>query len=37
LLDKLIIEANRDFIRPFIKEYNLTLLVDPKLTLEAKY
>jgi hypothetical protein len=30
------VEGNRDFIAPFIEEYNLTLLVDPKLTLKAK-
>ena len=30
------VEANRNFITPFVKEYNLTLLVNPKLTLKAK-
>ena len=30
------VEGNRDFIAPFVKEYNLTLLVNPKLTLKAK-
>lgn len=30
------IEANREFVAPFIKEYNLTLLVNPKFTLKAK-
>ena len=30
------IEGNRDFINPFVAEHNLTLLVDPKLNLEAK-
>ena len=30
------IEGNRDFIAPFVKEHNLTLLVNPKLTLKAK-
>ena len=30
------VEANRDFIAPFVKEHNLTLLVNPKLTLTAK-
>ncbi len=30
------IEGNREFIAPFVKEYNLTLLVNPKLTLKAK-
>ena len=30
------VEGNRDFIAPFIEEHNLTLLVNPKLTLKAK-
>ena len=30
------VEGNRDFINPFVAEHNLTLLVDPKLNLEAK-
>ena len=30
------IEGNRDFINPFVAEQNITLLVNPKLNLEAK-
>ena len=30
------IDGNRDFINPFIAEQNITLLIDPKLNLEAK-
>ncbi len=30
------VEGNREFIAPFVKEQNVTLLVNPKLTLKAK-
>ena len=30
------VEGNKDFIAPFVKEHNLALLVNPKLTLTAK-
>ena len=30
------VEGNKNFIAPFVKEHNLTLLVNPKLTLTAK-
>ncbi len=30
------IEANREFIAPFVNDYNITLLVNPKFSLKAK-